>query len=404
MALAGRILGGLLNGNVGVIQTCVGELITNPKHEPKAYAVLPFVWSIGTILGPMIGGILSEPALHYPDVFSPQGVFARYPFLLPNLVCAGFLAFSVAFAFFFLVETHPSLQPCEKQSESYPSSAARPLIPASGAVNNPAADLSAESYGTFDSVTITQSQQQKSATAHTSNSTSSTPDEQTVFTRNVVMLTVALAIFTYHSMTFDTLMPIFFQDERQEPASRLSGGLGLSTQDVGVIMSVNGIIALFIQGVVFPYLATWIGIWPLTVLVTVAHPLAYVVMPFLILVPKRWIHLWIYGALSLRNFFAILVYPLLLILIKQAAPTAHLGKINGLAASAGGVARMLASPISGFFYGVGSRVHFAGVSWWTSALVALVGSVQIFFVGRRRNDAAHVRTVVAWSENHGQAD
>lgn len=29
----------------------VGELVRNPEHEPKAYAVMPFVWSIGTIIG-----------------------------------------------------------------------------------------------------------------------------------------------------------------------------------------------------------------------------------------------------------------------------------------------------------------------------------------------------------------
>lgn len=32
-ALSGRIVGGLLNGNIGVIQSMVGELTTNPKHE-----------------------------------------------------------------------------------------------------------------------------------------------------------------------------------------------------------------------------------------------------------------------------------------------------------------------------------------------------------------------------------
>lgn len=67
LALAGRLIGGVLNGNVGVIQTMVGELVKNPAHEreysarsfralidlfpAKAYAVMPFVWSIGTIIG-----------------------------------------------------------------------------------------------------------------------------------------------------------------------------------------------------------------------------------------------------------------------------------------------------------------------------------------------------------------
>lgn len=33
MALCGRFIGGALNGNIGVIQCMVGELVTNPKHE-----------------------------------------------------------------------------------------------------------------------------------------------------------------------------------------------------------------------------------------------------------------------------------------------------------------------------------------------------------------------------------
>lgn len=35
IALAGRTIGGLLNGNIGVIQTMVGELVTKPEHERK---------------------------------------------------------------------------------------------------------------------------------------------------------------------------------------------------------------------------------------------------------------------------------------------------------------------------------------------------------------------------------
>lgn len=33
VALAGRAIGGFLNGNIGVIQTMVGELVTKPEHE-----------------------------------------------------------------------------------------------------------------------------------------------------------------------------------------------------------------------------------------------------------------------------------------------------------------------------------------------------------------------------------
>ena len=88
----------------------VGELTTKPEWEPKAYAVVPFIWAIGTIIGPAIGGILVNPAASYPDHFSKDGLFGRFPYLLPNLVCASFMVVSIVSAYLWLRETHPDLQ------------------------------------------------------------------------------------------------------------------------------------------------------------------------------------------------------------------------------------------------------------------------------------------------------
>lgn len=397
VALIGRILGGLLNGNIGVIQTMVGELVTNPKHEPKAFAIMPFVWSIGTIIGPSIGGIFAEPARNFPSVFSSDGIFATFPYLLPNLLCAILMGLSIFAAYFFLVETHPDMQPWSTQEDLDCSSAITPLMPATGAMANAPADLSTESYGTFDSVTITNNAEHERKSANSSRSSS--PRRQKVFTKNVVMLIIALGIFTYHSMTFDHLMPIFFQDARVQPASELSGGLGLKTQDVGVIMSMNGVIALIVQGLIFPYMASWLGVWRLFVFVTIGHPIVYFLMPYLVILPTNWLHFGIYTELFLRNFFSILVYPLLLILIKEAAPSpSHLGKINGLAASTGGACRTIASPVGGILYGLGSQMHFTAIAWWVSAFVAILGACQIPFIDRQKNKTAHVRTAAAWCD------
>lgn len=43
IALLGRFLGGALNGNIGVIQTMVGELVTKPEHERKSSNCLVFM-------------------------------------------------------------------------------------------------------------------------------------------------------------------------------------------------------------------------------------------------------------------------------------------------------------------------------------------------------------------------
>jgi hypothetical protein len=200
-------------------------------------------------------------------------------------------------------------------------------------------------------------------------------------------------------MTYDHLMPIFFQDARVFPATELSGGLGLTTQDVGIIMSINGVIALFVQGLIFPWMASFFGIWKLFLIVTIGHPIAYFIVPYLVLLPESSLYWGIYASLFLRNFFTILAYPLLLIMIKEAAPSpSHLGKINGLAASTGGACRTVASPVAGMLYGMGSQMRFTPLAWWCSAIVAIIGALQIPWIGRQKNKRAIVRTAAAWVE------
>src|SRR5690349_16939697 len=48
VAFFARFIGGALNGNVAVMQTMVAEMVHDPAHEPKAYAMQPFVWALGS--------------------------------------------------------------------------------------------------------------------------------------------------------------------------------------------------------------------------------------------------------------------------------------------------------------------------------------------------------------------
>lgn len=103
-AIMARALGGLLNGNAGVLQTTIAELMTRKKEGHRAYAITPVVWSIGSIIGSFVGGSLAVPC----DTlgFRRDGEFNRYPFLLPNLVCVTILLISIIVGILFLEETH----------------------------------------------------------------------------------------------------------------------------------------------------------------------------------------------------------------------------------------------------------------------------------------------------------
>ncbi|KAF2167895.1 hypothetical protein M409DRAFT_65952 [Zasmidium cellare ATCC 36951] len=401
MALFGRCLGGALNGNIGVIQTMVGELVKNPKHEPKAYAIMPFVWSIGTILGPSIGGYFASPATNFPHVFPKGGLFDKFPYLLPNLIATALMLVSILAGYFCLEETHPDMQPWSTAQDLEESHAKTPLMPAQAGTTTSAANLEQESYGTFNNVEEAIEEEWDVRPDGTSRPPSISSGSDKVFTWRVIMLNIALGIFTYHSMTYDHLLPIFFQDERvpaggdlvsifATSSSSLAGGLGLSVQQVGIIMSVNGIIALFVQAVIFPIMASWLGVWRVFIITAVGHPLAYFIVPYLALLPTDLLYPGIYACLTIRNFFSILAYPVLLILLKEAAPAPNcLGKINGLAASTGAGCRTVASPVAGFLYGLGIQIEFTALAWWASAAVAIIGTIQAFFVNRVKDGPQH---------------
>ncbi|EEY14849.1 conserved hypothetical protein [Verticillium alfalfae VaMs.102] len=367
LALIGRALGGLLNGNIGVIQTMVGEMVKKPEHEPRAYSVMPFVWSIGTILGPFIGGTMANPHKSWPEAFPVGSLFYNFPYLLPNLVCAALLLVSIVLGWLLLQETHPDMQSASSMAPS--------------TVRGRSCSLSAGDWAQLD--------EKKEEPSYD------------IFTKRIMTLVVALCIFTYHSMTYDHLMPIFFEDDRADSGSMSlfsaaassvagslgAGGLGMTTRAVGMIMGVNGVIALFVQAVIFPLAAQKFGVYKLFIAVTVLHPIAYVLVPNLLLVPEAMVYPAIYFCLAVRNVLSIILYPLLLILIKEAAPSPKaLGKLNGMAASASAGCRMIAPPVAGLLYTYGTKINCSGLAWYGSAVVAVIGAVQCFAVPRQRCD------------------
>jgi MFS family permease len=74
---------GLLNGNAAIVPTCLGE-ITDRTNQSSAFTWLPVIYSLGSITGPALGGLLVG-----------MSGKAKYPFLVPNIVDAALLLSSV---------------------------------------------------------------------------------------------------------------------------------------------------------------------------------------------------------------------------------------------------------------------------------------------------------------------
>eukprot|EP00903_Cladosiphon_okamuranus_P010938 g10330.t1 len=103
-AMASRFLYGLANGMIPIARIMTVELL-GPENAVIGIVFLPGSRAIGSIIGPVVGGLLAQPAVIHPSTYSSTGLFARYPFLLPNLAVALVAFVSLPFVLFVLPET-----------------------------------------------------------------------------------------------------------------------------------------------------------------------------------------------------------------------------------------------------------------------------------------------------------
>jgi hypothetical protein len=58
----------------------------------------------GVIIGPILGGLLADPAGSYPSLFGQVGWFIKFPYALPNIISAFFLFIAAGCVFLGLEE------------------------------------------------------------------------------------------------------------------------------------------------------------------------------------------------------------------------------------------------------------------------------------------------------------
>ena len=88
MAVASRLLLGFFNPLVAVAKTVASEAVPEDRQK-TAFSTLSGFASLGQIMGPVVGGWLSEPARQYPGSFIGKiPLLVRFPYALPNLVGA----------------------------------------------------------------------------------------------------------------------------------------------------------------------------------------------------------------------------------------------------------------------------------------------------------------------------
>jgi MFS family permease len=257
-AILVQALMGLVNGNQGVISTCLGE-ITDRSNQSKAFVYLPVIYGIGGITGPALGGLL----VFQNDPFR-KGVKNPYPYLLPNLFSAMILIIDLLLTGFFLeesLEEAKDLPPLKKRVGNlfswlwqFTGAASHPtyIRPRFHRNSRHRTDVAAD--GTGDETTDNESETQSLLSMpeiFINNNHHLTSKE--VLNRDTIILLATYLIFQLSNISFNSLYPIF--------ASSLesSNGRDLSPEEIGLSLSFAGIVTIVFQVGIFGKLKEKMG-------------------------------------------------------------------------------------------------------------------------------------------------
>ncbi|KAI1002044.1 Major facilitator superfamily multidrug transporter [Podosphaera aphanis] len=392
IALLARALGGLLNGNIGVLQTTVAEIVTVKEHQPRAYTIMPFVWCLGSILGPMLGGALARPVISYPSIFAADSIWARYPYLLPNLICTIIVTLGVIVGILFLEETHavmknrpdPGLE-AGKWIMHKLSWWARATLPTESEKDEDIEEIIAllhDNHPPGYCSTSASPEQDDQESTNLITSSVDKPQTAKIFTKQVVLNIVGYGILAYHTMSLDSMLPTLLsapvphdEDNRHLPFKFISG-YGLSTKQIGVILSIQGAYSIFATVFLFPIFVRRMGALGLFRAIAISYPILYFLVPYFTFLPSSLKIAGIYLLVIWKSTFATMAYPSNAILLTNSAPSLlMLGTINGVAASTASLSRAFGPTISGLLISAGEKVGCSGLAWWCSAAISISGAL-----------------------------
>ncbi|KAI9455165.1 MFS general substrate transporter [Lactarius psammicola] len=98
-----RCFHGAMKGHIGAVRSIIAEL-TDETNIARGFSLPPVAWSLGFVIGPLIGGVLSRPQERWPQIFS-HPFWANYPYFLPCLLAATFTCLSFVITGLYLEET-----------------------------------------------------------------------------------------------------------------------------------------------------------------------------------------------------------------------------------------------------------------------------------------------------------
>jgi MFS family permease len=255
-----QVLMGLVNGNQGVVSTCLGE-ITDRSNQSKAFVYLPVIYGLGGITGPIVGGLLVFPRNPF-DNSKPN----PHPYLAPNLASAAVLIVDLCLTMMFLEESLEEarhLPPLGKRVKSlfawmwqFTGSSTRPTYLRNNGKQGAHGGLlaSGSDNGEDGEVPGRDDERHADPSVPTFLPHHSGPElsSKVVFSIDTILLLVTYLIFQLSNISYNSLYPIF-------ASAPTPTGRNLSTEEIGLSLAFAGVVTILFQVGVFGKLRDKMG-------------------------------------------------------------------------------------------------------------------------------------------------
>lgn len=259
-AILVQALMGLVNGNQGVVSTCLGEM-TDRSNQSKAFTYLPVIYGIGGITGPILGGLL----VYQQNPFDPSKP-NPYPYLGPNLASAAVLTLDLFLTMIFLeesLEEARALPPLGKRMKSLfawmwqftgPSTRPTYLRNTGKHAGNRGVHSGSSDHEEDEEASEADDENGGDASLpalppHHSGDELSSKD---VFNRDTVLLLVTYLIFQLSNISYNSLYPIF-------ASAPTPTGRDLSPEEIGLSLAFAGVVTILFQVGIFGALREKMG-------------------------------------------------------------------------------------------------------------------------------------------------
>ncbi|KAG2559880.1 protein ZINC INDUCED FACILITATOR-LIKE 1-like isoform X1 [Panicum virgatum] len=289
MAIATRFLLGALNGLLGPIKAYAIE-VCRPEHESLALSLVSTAWGIGLIIGPALGGYLALPAENFPNIFSPDSFFGRFPYFLPCL-CTSVFAVVVLISCIWMPETLHKHKVSENENQSIEALEAHLIDPKE----------KVEESGSLGT------------------------KKKSLFKNRPLMSSIIIyCIFSFHDMAYTEVFSLWAESDKKY------GGLSLSSEDVGQVLAVTGASLLVYQLFLYPRINKVIGpINSSRIAAILCIPILFA-YPYMTYLSEPGLSIVLNIASVIKNNLSVTIITGTFILQNNAVPQDQRGAANGL--------------------------------------------------------------------------